>query len=101
MLAGIGPYVEGTPWFQKNKRPSPSTPKNRDSEGSFWGQIGAAGAEMALVGLQYFVFEMEIAFHLSLWLIGPIAGWGIVTIIGVFASRAVLKVPPIRLLKSI
>jgi len=69
--------------------------------GLFAGVIGAAGAEMALVGLQHFVFEMEIAFHLSLWLIGPIAGWGIVTIIGVFASRAVLKVPPIRLLRSI
>ncbi|SBS31709.1 FtsX-like permease family protein [Marinomonas aquimarina] len=69
--------------------------------GLFAGLIGAAGAELALVGLQHFVFEMAVTIHPLLWLVGPLAGWGIVTIIGVFASRAVLKVPPIRLLRSI
>ena len=69
--------------------------------GLFAGLIGAAGAELALVGLQHFVFEMEVTFHPLLWVVGPLAGWWIVTIIGVFASRAVLKVPPIRLLRSI
>ncbi|WP_417553631.1 ABC transporter permease [Marinomonas fungiae] len=69
--------------------------------GLFAGLIGALGAELALVGLQHFVFDMEVTIHPQLWLVGPLAGWGIVTIIGVFASRAVLKVPPIRLLRSI
>lgn len=69
--------------------------------GLFSGLVGAAGAELSLIGLQHFVFEMEVSPHPVLWVIGPLAGWLIVTIIGVFASRAVLKVPPIRLLRSI
>ncbi|RDL45923.1 ABC transporter permease [Marinomonas piezotolerans] len=71
------------------------------SLGLFSGIVGAAGAELSLIGLQHFVFEMEVTFHPMLWLLGPLSGWLIVTIIGVFASRAVLKVPPIRLLRSI
>ena len=69
--------------------------------GLFSGIVGAAGAELSLIGLQHFVFEMEVSAHPLLWLLGPVSGWLIVTIIGVFASRAVLKVPPIRLLRSI
>lgn len=69
--------------------------------GLFAGLVGAAGAELSLVGLQHFVFEMEVTLHPILWLVGPLSGWVIVTIIGIFASRAVLKVPPIRLLRSI
>ncbi|MBM6550019.1 ABC transporter permease [Marinomonas ostreistagni] len=69
--------------------------------GLFAGLVGAAGAELSLIGLQHFVFEMAVTLHPILWLVGPLSGWVIVTIIGVFASRAVLKVPPIRLLRSI
>ena len=69
--------------------------------GLFAGIVGALGAELSLVGLQYFVFDMTLTLHPILWLVGPLSGWLIVTIIGVFASRAVLKVPPIRLLRSI
>ena len=53
--------------------------------GLFAGMVGAIGAELSLVGLQYFVFNMAVTFHPILWVVGPISGWLIVTIIGVFA----------------
>ena len=69
--------------------------------GFFSGLIAAIGAETCLFGLQVFVFNAEASVHPLLWLLGPAIGILVITTIGVFASRTVLKVPPILLLRGL
>lgn len=69
--------------------------------GTVAGVIAAAAAEVCLFGLQVFVFELAPSFHPILWFIGPVSGFAIVTLIGLFAGRSVLKVPPMRMLRAL
>ncbi|NVK73067.1 MAG: FtsX-like permease family protein [Oceanospirillaceae bacterium] len=69
--------------------------------GFFSGLIAAIGAETCLLGLQVFVFDAEASFHPPLWVLGPLIGVVIITTIGIFASRTVLKVPPMLLLRGL
>ncbi|QUX95905.1 ABC transporter permease [Marinomonas sp. CT5] len=69
--------------------------------GFFSGLIAAIGAETCLLGLQVFVFDAEASFHPLLWILGPLIGVVIITTIGIFASRTVLKVPPMLLLRGL
>jgi len=68
--------------------------------GLFSGCIAAAGAEACLYGLQVFVFKSDASWHPLLWLLGPLIGVGIISAIGLFASRTVLNVPPMHLLRD-
>ena len=68
--------------------------------GLFSGLIAAAGAEACLYGLQVFVFKSEANWHPLLWVLGPLMGVCIISAIGLFASRMVLKVPPMHLLRD-
>jgi putative ABC transport system permease protein len=69
--------------------------------GFFAGLIAAIGAETCLLGLQVFVFNAEASFHPLLWLLGPAIGVVVISTIGIFASRTVLKVPPMLLLRGL
>ncbi|MBR7888451.1 FtsX-like permease family protein [Marinomonas sp. A79] len=69
--------------------------------GFFAGLIAAIGAETCLYGLQVFVFNAEASFHPLLWLLGPLIGVLVIATIGIFASRTVLKVPPMLLLRDL
>jgi putative ABC transport system permease protein len=69
--------------------------------GLFSGLIAAIGAETCLYGLQVFVFNTQASFHPLLWLLGPLIGVCIISAIGIFASRTVLKVPPMHLLRDL
>ncbi|MBJ7554034.1 ABC transporter permease [Marinomonas spartinae] len=69
--------------------------------GLFAGCIAAMGAEASLYGVQVYVFNAEPSWHPMLWLLGPSAGVLLITTVGVFASRTVLKVPPMHLLRGI
>ncbi|RBP84729.1 FtsX-like permease family protein [Marinomonas rhizomae] len=69
--------------------------------GFFAGLIAAIGAETCLLGLQVFVFNAEASFHPLLWLLGPAIGIVVISTIGIFASRTVLKVPPVLLLRGL
>lgn len=69
--------------------------------GFFAGLIAAIGAETCLLGLQVFVFNAEASFHPLLWLLGPAIGIVVISTIGIFASRTVLKVPPMLLLRGL
>lgn len=69
--------------------------------GLFAGIIAAIGAEASLYGVQVYVFKTEPSWHPLLWLLGPSIGALLITAIGVFASRTVLKVPPMHLLRGI
>ncbi|ADZ91385.1 ABC transporter permease [Marinomonas mediterranea] len=68
--------------------------------GFFAGCIASLAAELSLMALQIVLFKQDVTLHPLIWILGPIVGTIIVTIIGVFASRAVLKVPPIKLLRA-
>ena len=68
--------------------------------GLFSGLIAAAGAEASLYGLQVLVFQSQASWHSLLWGLGPLIGVCIITAIGLFASRIVLKVPPMHLLRD-
>ncbi|MDB4837074.1 ABC transporter permease [Marinomonas sp.] len=69
--------------------------------GLFSGLLAALGAEACLYGLQVFVFNAQASFHPLLWILGPSIGGCIITAIGIFASRTVLKVPPMLLLRDL
>lgn len=69
--------------------------------GFFAGLIAAIGAETCLLGLQVFVFNAEASFHPLLWVLGPTIGVVVISTIGIFASRTVLKVPPMLLLRGL
>lgn len=69
--------------------------------GFFSGLIAAIGAETCLYGLQVFVFNADASFHPLLWLFGPLIGICVISTIGIFASRTVLKVPPMLLLRGL
>ncbi|TDO96783.1 ABC transporter permease [Marinomonas balearica] len=68
--------------------------------GFFAGCIASLTAEISLIALQIVLFKQDVTLHPLIWVLGPVVGTIIVTIIGVFASRAVLKVPPIKLLRA-
>lgn len=68
--------------------------------GLFSGLIAAAGAEACLYGLQVFVFNAQASWHPLLWGLGPLIGIVIICAIGISASRTVLKVPPMHLLRE-
>ncbi|MGO3344126.1 MAG: ABC transporter permease [Marinomonas sp.] len=68
--------------------------------GLFSGMIAAFGAEASLYAIQVFIFKSEASLHPLLWGLGPIIGVLLITSIGVFASRTVLKVPPMLLLRD-
>lgn len=68
--------------------------------GLFSGLIAAAGAEACLFALQVFVFNAVASWHPLLWALGPLIGVVIICAIGLSASRTVLKVPPMHLLRE-
>lgn len=68
--------------------------------GLFSGLIAAAGAEACLYGLQVFVFNAQASWHPLLWGLGPLIGIVIICAIGISASRTVVSVPPMHLLRD-
>jgi putative ABC transport system permease protein len=69
--------------------------------GIFAGFIAVLAAEACLYGLQVYLFELSASFHPMLWIMGPVLGFFIVTGIGLFAGRSVLKVAPMRMLQAL
>lgn len=71
------------------------------SLGLLAGLIAALGAEACLYGLQVFLFQSQASWHPLLWILGPLIGTSIISAIGLYASRTVVKVPPILLLRDL
>jgi putative ABC transport system permease protein len=65
------------------------------------GVIGALAAELSLFGLQVFIFELAPSIHPLMWILGPSTGFIVVSIIGLYAGKSVLTVPPMRMLRSL
>jgi putative ABC transport system permease protein len=69
--------------------------------GLFAGVLAAVGAEACLYGLQVFVFKSQASWHGLLWVLGPAIGVSIISSIGFMASRKVVSVPPMHLLREL
>lgn len=62
--------------------------------GAVAGVIAVLGAEALLFGLQSKVFNMPMAAHYELWLVGPLMGAFLVGALGVWSCRKVVVTPP-------
>jgi putative ABC transport system permease protein len=68
--------------------------------GGLSGLFAAAGA--ALLGWVLARFVLEIPYHAdaALWLIGILGGIAVVTLAGWLATRRIIKLPPLRILRA-
>ena len=63
------------------------------------GVLAALLANLLSVLLAQRLFELDGSFNLPLWLAGTLIGMGLVGLLGFFASRPILKTPPMQLLR--
>ncbi|WP_323847182.1 ABC transporter permease [Microbulbifer magnicolonia] len=69
--------------------------------GTAAGLLAAIGAEATLAVLSQRVFELPLAFHPTLWLLGPLAGALLVGIAGTLACRSSVSQPPLKVLREL
>lgn len=65
------------------------------------GLVGSLGAQLAVLALQNFVFNMDMVWYLWIWLSGPIAGTLLVGIMGLIRSYPLVVTPPLQSLRSL
>jgi putative ABC transport system permease protein len=63
------------------------------------GVLAALLANVLSVLLAQRLFELDASFNLPLWIAGTLVGMGLVGLLGFFASRPILKTPPMQLLR--
>ena len=68
--------------------------------GTMAGVIAVVGAEMTVALLQAQIFDLSFNLHPWLWLLGPVAGGLIITLVGYFGSRGLLDAPPMNVLRG-
>jgi putative ABC transport system permease protein len=69
--------------------------------GLFAGILATLGAEVTVYGLQTEIFELEYTSHIWLWLLGPLTGAILIGVLGTVATRRVVQVPPIAILREL
>ena len=69
--------------------------------GAMAGLLAALGAEATTWVLQEKLFQMSWRPHWWLWLLGPLLGTVLITTIGSLASRKVVAIPPVEVLRSL
>jgi len=65
------------------------------------GALASAGAELVLYFLQVHVFDLSPTLHPWLWLLGVVAGIGLIGVLGLLRSRSLVSVPPLQSLKQV
>ena len=65
------------------------------------GLVGALGAQLAVLALQTFVFNMEAIWYLWIWLSGPMAGALLVGSMGLIRSYPLVITPPLQSLRAL
>jgi putative ABC transport system permease protein len=68
--------------------------------GTMAGVVAVVGAEMTVALLQAQIFDLSFNLHPWLWLLGPVAGGLIITLVGYFGSRGLLDAPPMNVLRG-
>lgn len=69
--------------------------------GALAGILAVLGAQLALFFLQVELFNMDFRPHYGLALIGPFVGVLVIGSVGLFATRRVISVTPLQLLRSL
>lgn len=69
--------------------------------GVFAGVVAVLGAELTVAILQTQVFELSAQIHPWIWLLGPVSGALIITIVGLLGSRSLLDSPPMHVLRGL
>lgn len=69
--------------------------------GSFAGIVAVFGAELVVAMLQTQVFELQLELHPWIWLLGPVAGALIITVVGLAGSRSLIDSPPMSVLRGL
>jgi len=67
--------------------------------GAMAGILGAAGTEVILFYLQTQLFDLPAQWHPLLWALAPVLGGVFIGSVGVVATRSVLRVPPLQILR--
>lgn len=63
------------------------------------GIIATVGAELSLLYLQEEVFEQGFSLHYWVWLVGPIGGLILIALLGVVATKKVVNISPLNVLR--
>ncbi len=69
--------------------------------GFFAGILATMGAEVTVFGLETEIFELEYNSHPWLWLLGPLVGTLMIGMLGTVATRRVVQIPPITILREL
>ena len=69
--------------------------------GAFAGVVAVMGAEVTVAALQTQVFELSASVHPWIWLLGPVCGALIITVVGLLGSRSLLDSPPMNVLRGL
>lgn len=64
------------------------------------GLIGVLGAEILLWNLQYWVLDIPVRAHYTLWVSGPVLGAVCVGVLGAISCRGVVNTPPAVVLRE-
>ena len=68
--------------------------------GAFSGLVAVVGAEVTVALLQWQVFELPGNAHPWLWLLGPVAGAGLILAVGMVGTRSLVSSPPMLVLRG-
>jgi putative ABC transport system permease protein len=69
--------------------------------GSFAGIVAVFGAELVVAMLQSQVFDLQAEAHPWIWLLGPVSGALIITLVGLAGSRSLIDTPPMNVLRGL
>jgi putative ABC transport system permease protein len=69
--------------------------------GAFAGLLAALGAELTVYGLEREIFDLDYSPSPRLWALGPILGAGLISVIGMLATRRVLDQSPVSVLRAL
>ncbi|MEC9133144.1 MAG: FtsX-like permease family protein [Pseudomonadota bacterium] len=69
--------------------------------GVFAGLVAVLGAELTVAALQTQIFELSAQIHPWIWLLGPLSGALIITVVGLIGSRSLLDSPPMHVLRGL
>ena len=69
--------------------------------GAFAGLLAALGAELTVYGLEREIFDLDYTPTPWLWALGPILGAGLISVIGMLATRRVLDQSPVAVLRDL